>query len=419
MKKISTLLLLLISNVIIQAQTLDDINDMMDKKNYAGAKTAIDKFLTEGNNSTKADGWYFKGRIYNSLSNEKTTPESDIYNLKNSSFEAFKKYQQMDPKDVRMKLENYGSYLDLYFSLYDLAANQFNNKNYDAALISFKKALELEEYILNKKYSYTQVTLNNLDTALILNTAIAATQAKKEDEAILYYKKLVDANVAGQGYLEVYEYLVDYYYRKGDKASFNEMLVKGRKYYPSNNYWNEIELENLSKSGDQVALFAKYDEILAKESGNFVIAYNYSVVLYKIINEKDGLQTDANSLKDKLTSVLKMAVASDTGIEATVLMANHYYNMASDHLNASSLIKGTKPEDVKKKSELKTMSNKKMDECIVYADLAVKYFEPKPKLKPLQLANYKIVLSYLSEIYNLKGDKKKADEYDKKLAALK
>ena len=419
MKKISILMLLLFSTVFIYAQSLDDINDMMDKKNYAGAKTAIDKYLAEGNNNTKADGWYFKGRIYNSLSYEKTISESDLYDLKNAAFEAFKKYQQLDPKDVRMKLENYGSYLDLYFSLYDLGANLFNNKNYAGAYNAFKKALEIEEFIIGKKYTFTQVTLNNLDTALVLNTAIAATQAKKEDEAIPYYKKLVDANVVGQGYQEVYEYLVEYFDKKAAAAAFNEMLVKGRKNYPSDNYWNEIELSSLSKKGDQAALFAKYDEILSKEPGNFIIAYNYSVELYKKVNDKDVKQPDDNVLKDKLTTVLKIAIASDTAIDATVLMANHFYNMASDYLNAISLLKGTKPEDVKKKNELKALSTKKMDECITYADLAVKYFEPKTKLKPIQSANYKIVLSYLSEIYNLKGDKKKADEYDKRLAALK
>jgi hypothetical protein len=37
----------------------------------------------------------------------------------------------------------------------------------------------------------------------------------------------------------------------------------------------------------------------------------------------------------------------------------------------------------------------------------------------MQMANYKIVLGYLVDIYSLKGDKKKSDEYSKKRAALK
>ena len=418
MKKISILLLLLGSTIIGFSQSLDEINEMMGKKDYKNAKTGIDKYLLDTKNSAKPDGWYYKGRIYNSLSNEKTTAESEVYDLKNTAFEAFKKNQQLDPNDIRMKLENYTSYLDIYFGLYDFGANLFNAKNYPGAFDAFKKALEVEDYIKTKKYTYTQATLPAVDTSLILNTAKSALQSKNEDAAIAYYKKLTDANIAGESTLEAYESLVEYYNKKGDAAALTEALAKGKKYYPNDNYWNEIELNNISKTGGQAALFAKYDEILAADPKNFNVAYNYAVDLYKKINARDAKDID-DATKEKLTSVLKIAIASDQGIDATVLMANHTYNMASDYLSAVSLIKGTKPEDVKKKADLKVLSNKKMDECIMYSDQAVKYFEGKTDLKAVQTANYKIVLGYLSEIYNLKGDKKKADEYDKKRAAVK
>ena len=420
MKKVSILLLLLFSGIIGFSQTLDEINDLMAKKDYAAAKAGIDKYMADPKNAAKPDGWYYKGRAYNSLSYEKTVPEADLYDLKNNAYEAFRKYQQLDPGDVRMKLENYASYLDLYFSLYDLGANLFNNKKFTEAYTAFKKALEVEDYILNKKYTYTQATLHPLDTALVLNTAIAATQAKKEDEAIPYYKKLVDANIAGDGYKDIYEYLVDYYNKKGDAAAMADILAKGKKYYPTNNFWNEIELANVSKSGDQAALFAKYDELLVKEPTNYAMSYNYAVELYNSIWGKDAkAANNTMEMKDKLTTVLKTAISNDQGIDATVLMSNHLWNIIADYNNEEILIKGTKPDDIKKKNAIKALKNKKMDECIPYAENAVKYFESKTDLKPLQKANYKIALNYLSDIYNLKGDKKKSDEYAKKQEAVK
>jgi len=42
-----------------------------------------------------------------------------------------------------------------------------------------------------------------------------------------------------------------------------------------------------------------------------------------------------------------------------------------------------------------------------------------PDLKTKQSANFKIVLGYLTDIYNLKGDAKKSAEYDKKRAGIK
>ncbi len=415
MKKISILMLLAFFAVTGYSQTLEEVREMVGKKNYAGAKAAIDKYLADAKNTGKAEAWYLKGRVYNDYSNEKTTPQSELYNLKSTAFDAFKKSQALDDKDVFLKLEGYSSYLDIYFNLYDLGANLFNAKDYEAAYNAFKKALEVEEYTLNKKYTYTQATLNVLDTALILNTAVAATQAKKMDEAVGYYRKLTDANVGGEGYKEVYEFLVEHYNKNENAAGLAEILPKAKKLYPANNYWNQVELDNIK--GDKNALFAKYEEMIAKDPSNFALAYNYAVELYNKNYGNDSKGDDAS--KEKLTTVLKNAIANDQGIDATVLMANHTYNMASDAVTAASMVKGTKPEDVKKKADLKAVSNKKMDDCIVYSDLVAKYYDGKTDLKPKQVANYKIVLGYLSDIYNLKGDAKKSAEYDKKRTAIK
>jgi hypothetical protein len=418
MKKIAILLVLVIAAATGFTQSLDDIREQIVKKDFTGARTAIDKYLADPKNADKADAWYFKGFAYNALSNEKTTPAAEALKLKSDAFEAFKKNQQLDAKDTRLKLEGYNSYLDLYFSLYDLGANAFNNKDYEGAYNAFQKALEVKDYALSKQYTYTQATLHPLDTSLVLNTAIAATQAKKTDEAVGYYKKLIDANIAGENYREVYEYLAEYYNNKGDQAALADILAKGKKHYPTNSFWDELELSKVSKGGDQKALFAKYDELLAKNPANFYLAYNYAVELHNKIN-KEADATGDNATKQRLYEVLKLAVAADTGIDATVLMANHLYNMYVENSNAATMVKGTKPDDVKKKNDLKATAAKKMDECIVYAEKAVAYFDARiATLKASPKANYKIILDYLSELYKAKGDTKKSLEYDKKRVAI-
>ena len=81
-------------------------------------------------------------------------------------------------------------------------------------------------------------------------------------------------------------------------------------------------------------------------------------------------------------------------MKQSMLMCNHLFNMAADLLNASNAIKSNKPEEVKK-NDLKAQANKTMDECITYSESSVKYFESLPTMKPVQKANYKIVLGYL------------------------
>lgn len=113
----------------------------MNKRQFKSAKDAIDKYMADPKNNIKPDGWYYKGRIYNSLSYDSTLSKKEIYDLKLQAFEAFQKNQQLDDKDLRMKVEQYQSYLDLYFGYYDLGATQFNAKDYSGAYESFKKPL--------------------------------------------------------------------------------------------------------------------------------------------------------------------------------------------------------------------------------------------------------------------------------------
>jgi len=261
---------------------------------------------------------------------------------------------------------------------------------------------------------YPQITLYPLDTVLVLNTAIAATQAKKIEEGVSFYRKLTDANVAGKEYENVYEYLVDYYAKKDDKASLQPLLEKAKRLYPSNPFWTGVEIRALSDKGDTAAVYTKYDELLAKDPNNYELAYNYSVELYNSLIKKDPKSSDAIKQAEKLTNVLKMAIAADKGIDATVLMANHQFNLAADILNEANLIKGTKPDDVKRKADLKAKANAKMDEAIGYAETATKYFEAQPSLKSIQKANYKIMLDHLSEMYGAKNNQKKVAELEAK-----
>ena len=99
-------------------------------------------------------------------------------------------------------------------------------------------------------------------------------------------------------------------------------------------------------------------------------------------------------------------------------MTRHLYNAAYDYQDSSKKIKGVKPEDVKKRADAKAMFLKKIDECIPYAEGVTGYYGAMATLKPIQKANYKIILDLLSQMYATKGDLKKSAEYDKKKSEL-
>jgi hypothetical protein len=398
------------------SQSLDEIGEMMNKKQYVEAKAAIDKHLLDTKNAAKADGWFYKGRIYNTVSRLATTAKPDALSQKTASFEAFQKYQKLaDKNELKMIGENYISYLDLYLGAYDLGANQYNEKEYQIAYNAFSKAQEIENFILDKNYTYTEMKLYRLDTSLLMNTCAAALKIGDTATAIKGYNRLVEANVSGEGYEEIYEFLAKYYNSKKDNANLNSILAKGKKLYPKSNFWSEVELLILTEKGDRAALLAKYDELYKSDPSNFFTGYNYSVELYTSLYGKDVTKVDVD-VANKLTQVLKTTIAVDTSNEANMLMTNHLYNFAADYsIKAASIKEGKvpKPDDAKKKKELATLANAKMDELIPYAETCIKYYGSKTNLKTRAKINYELAAGYLVEVYKIKANLKKVAEYEK------
>ena len=417
MKKVLIFILIIVGSSSVFSQSLEDINKLMDKQQFLPAKAAIDKYLADSKNASSAEGYYYKGRIYNSLSRDAATPKADAYAYKLVALEAFKKNQSLDKMDLRMKTEFYKSYLDIYAGLYDLGAQQFNDKDFGGAYNSFLKANEVENFILSRKYSYDEVKLNAFDTSLIMNIATAALQAKDNANAALNYRKIFDAGITGKNYEQVYEFLASYYKGKQDEMNLGNILTKAKIAYPQNNYWNEMEMDKLTQSGDKKAMFAKYEEQYVKDPANFANNYNYAVEMYNNIY-KDLKDTDPAS-KEKLTALLKNAILHDTTIDATSLLANHLFNAAADLSTSAALIKGTKPDELKKKKDLNALSIAKMDETIPYAEKVLKYYDALPKLTNRQKANYLTITGFLSDIYSAKGNPKKAAEYDKIRSGIK
>lgn len=419
MKKISMFVTLCFASVSISAQNLDDVNKLLGNQKFAEAKAAIDKILADPKNASKSDAWYFKGRAYNAYSYDKQITLTEKFDIKLAAFEAFKKVQELDTKDMRLKLENYLSYIDLYGGFYDVGANAFNEKNYDASLEAFKKTMEVEKYIQSKGYTYTDVKLHALDTGLVLNTAIAAMQAKKIEEAVSYYRMLTDANVSEKQYQEVYEYLVDYYSKKDDQANLQLMLQKGKTIYPESEFWTDVEVENVKKKGDKAALFAKYDDLITQYPTNFLLPYNYAIEMYNMLYVGDDKPANADAQKLKLTEVLKKAIANDKGIDASVLMTKHLYNVSSDLSVEVNKVKGTKPEDVKKKADIAAKAKSAMNEFLSYGDKVIAFYEPQlQSLKPVQKATFKELLTNMSEVYTYQKNAAKAAEMEKKKDAL-
>ena len=395
------------------AQTIGEIKVLVDKGDFAVAKKAIDSYLADEKNAAKPDGWYYKGFIYNECSKKEEWVKL-CTNCKLDAFSAFKKYQELDPKNVYMVLEQNVRLFDLYNGFFDQASKYYAGKNFIAAYENFNHALMVENYIYKKGFEYNGFKFSNLDTALILNMALSARLAKDDDKAVKNYQRLAEINLGGPEYLEMYQYLAQYYADTRNATALNDILKKGKKLYPAEDYWTEIEIDQVDRS-DKPVLFAKYEELTGKNPGNYTLAYNYCVELFNYIHVGENIPADAPEKASTLEAVLKKVLVLKNSADANALMARHLYNKVYDLQQLQKNIKGTKPEDEKQKASIKTEALRNAGECIIYASVAEKIYSAATSLKPTEKANLKNILTILESMYTYKGDKAMAEQYKKKV----
>jgi hypothetical protein len=417
MKKILLFASLFGSATILHAQDINTVNKALILKQIDVAKTELDKILLDPKQAAKPDVVFLKGSVYNELSKNTKLSTADAYANKVIAFESYKNYLQLDKKAKLMTDQSYFPFLEIYAGFSDLGGADFNNKNFGTAFKSFVKAQEVEDFIFEKGYTYTQLKLNKLDTNLILNTAASAINSNDSLSAVKYYTKLVDAGLNGPDHESIYDVVVRYYMDKGDANNFNTNLAKAQKAFPKNPYWTNLEMDYLSKN-DRQKLFVKYEENFVKNPDNKQNTLNYGIDLYnKYYDNTKGAKDSATSVK--LINILKAAAKNgDETNNSNILLANHLYNVAADLSVKSDAIKSLKPADVKRKKDLVAKTVATLADLIPYAENSIKYFKALPTLKISQKVNYRAAAGYLAEAYKATKNVAKAAEYDKLMNSI-
>lgn len=410
-------LLILLGSSRLFAQSIEDIEGQFQKGELDKAKASVDAFLTKEKNAAKPDGWWYKGVIYNEIAkNEKyktLVPDGRL-----EAFNAFKKYYELDPKAVRATLEQHVRLFDIYNGYFDKGVADFGASKFDDAYGNFKNALMVEEYISGKGYEYNGFKFPAFDTTLVQNIALSAYRAKKDDDAVVYYKKIADQKIAGKDNVDVYQLLVEYYAKKNDKANKDKYMQLGRELFPADDRWYQMELEEID-SKDKKALFARYEELMQKYPDKYLMNYNYAVELFNYTYAGETKPADYKESQKKVETVLKTTIEKNKNYpEANVLMARHFYNILYDAQDEILAVKGTTAADQKKRADLKPKMIQAADNLISYAQAAYDLYNAKGTLKAGEKGNFKVVSGYLATAYEIKGDKTKAEEYRKKAEGI-
>lgn len=412
MKRIFLICLLAVSVAGASAQKIDKVNDLLAQKKLDQAKVEIDKILENEKFQKNADVWYAKAKVYAAIADDSNV-SPNVPGARDVAFEALKKYIDLETqqKYISLQFDQFRPLMSIYSGYFQQGANDFNNKQYEQAFNSFLKAGAVSNLMTEKKWANTP-----LDTTIILYTAVAAQNAKKEDSAAKYYQILTDHKVNGQGMEDCYKWLADYYARKEDIPNAQKYLALGGELFPKDPFWASMELDILRESGDKDALFAKYEQILADDP-RADIFYNYALELYQHGYNPDITKRPANSVEliSKVESNLKKVLElQPDNHQAALVLGQVYYNRGVDHQNLAVAAKGTKPEEVKKRADEKAAAIAEYDLAMPYLDMVQKKLSPMGKLKMDDRTALKNALDLMIIIYDQKGQKDKMKEFEVK-----
>ena len=411
---ISSLLLLFAFGTF--AQVTNKTKDLVKNNKYQDAKTEIDKVLANEKNAANAEAWYYKAKVYSALGSD-TTVKSGVDDMKWEAFNAVKKYMELDNKQVLMQIENYKPLMDIYQSYFKTGAAYYNANNFEDAFNNFKKCLAVSEYLTEKKISNVQI-----DTSVVLYTGISAEKVNKKDDAAIYYSKLADAKVSGEGMAEIYKWLADYYSQKKDTDKAQKYLTLGKSIYPKDTFWAGFELDMAREKGEKNNLYSKYEEIITADPSNHLYVYNYGIELYKDAYNEDPAKRPSNSeemINKAATNLKKTLELKPDYAPASLVMGQILYNQGVDINAQAKAIKAPaggklKPEDQKKKDDAKAAMMKKFDEAIPYFEKVDQILGSQGKLKQDERTNLKDAYDLLITIYDQKGQKDKLKIYEEK-----
>jgi hypothetical protein len=414
MRKLLLTLVAAVTIFFVNGQNLTKIKDAITANKLNDAKTQIDALLAQPKNQKNPEIVYLKGKVLSAIA-ANATERAAMPEARLQALDAFKKALEMDKNQATLFLtvDNYQPVFSLYASGFEEAAGYYNEEKYEQALSTFKSTGVIGDYIFSQGWG-----LYKLDTTLIYYMGLSAINAKKEDEAIGYFIKLADANVGGTPDMATpYRYLAKHFYDKKDDASMSKYINSGMTLFPKDDYLPLLAIDHARDKGDQALLIKRFEELLAFNPESFDLNFEFASELFSLahVSESSKRPADYNELCKKIEGLCNKAlVANPNSYETMLALGKHYYNQLLFIEEDIYKIKGTKPEDVKKKADLNALMNELIDKTIPPLEKVFGHFDTMGKLKISERSNFKSACTLLNYCYDRKKDKAKADFYQKK-----
>lgn len=434
MQKFLFTIAIALTALITNAQTAEDAAKQLDKRNLSKAKEIVDKLISDPN-SKDAYAWLVKAKVYNAIATDDAMKASvpDAYE---QAFEAYKKAFDINPNLLQLKLDAYQAAYIAYDGTAQRASMAFQNSNFPLAFDTYKKLLSYGTY-LNTKGLATNNFPPKFDTAVIFYLGYIAMKLDKEDDAINYFTKIANAKIGKeQDYIIPYQYLAYTYKDKKDAENFKKYFDLGRQLYPNSPYFPSLKIDWARDNNNYPELFEAYEELipLQPDSIKHHLIYANDMFEWLFVKNADKRPDNFEELAARIDQHLQISLKGGyDSLNSLLLLTGLYYNQGYELANQVDKIKtSTKPDDVKKRKDLRTKAGGFYDKSIPYAEKAVSMMERKGTMKTSEKQTLKNLYGWLGDMYRLKGEKAKedgdaagsktliakADDYDKKWEAV-
>lgn len=415
MKKILFLITVSFATICVSAQKYESIKNLLLLNQFEKAKTDIDKAFTNEKFASKAEAYILKSAIYSGLSAteaNKNTPTG--ISLLNEAMEAFKKYKEMDPQMELAKDVIYqNAPIRLYSNSYSFGYDDYTNSKWEEGYNKFKNALYISDILVELKLLNTKV-----DTNTLILAGLTAEKSNHTKDAALFYGRLADNKISGEGYETVYQFLVRHSFSVKDMAAFEKYKQIGAELYPKSDFFTYDKVDFAVGLVEGFTNKSKaLQEVLAGDPNNFKANQILGEIIFDTLNsDKEGhvMPANADELEKTMISSFNKAATAKPGFENPYLYLGDHFISKAAKINderiahAADTKARTKPgtmaskEDVSKREMLDKDYGNQLEKAREPYEKAVAIFEARAKenngLDIRDKEQYKKAANFLSEI---------------------
>lgn len=425
MKKITiSFLLLVVANVATFAQDYKKVRSPLNTFLLLGtdakleeAKNELDKLSSDPKAQAKAETFLLATEIYGSVSMNNTLkdkyPQAAMKGL-----ESLKKYLSMEPTAEKFKEDNYVGVNAIYNSFFDKGYNYFKVKSWDSAYTLLKPMVEMGDIMVKNKW-----TTSAFDTTAYKLAGIAAQNANKEDDAIIYYEKMAGLKIKGEDVEHIYVFLPQYYSKRKNELEFKKHIVLGKEVYPDKP-WDQLEFEYITGNFSPADISQRFDDEYNGNSLTAPLAMNYGDYFMNDKKLKELKPEDKKPYTEKAAkSFIKAYELDAKNVLAIYNAAVINYVLWGDADDAALAIRGITADIKNRRAQADKVAMAAADKALELLEKAYKLLDDNAAKTNLEKNSEKNAAKFLANLYLWKRDKSKGkptdyDMYDKKFQSF-